>query len=263
MAVAPERLKSYLDNAEDSRLSWQLAGRSSLPVSSPDEAHTPKPLAISNAGTSMLLSNTDRTESGTNPSHQLPALCRKSSTLSETDSIETPVTGEIVISGSLFLDEGPDGVLEIPAPSNLECPFDFLPCVDTFAVFEHWLRHTLRHFGHETPPTKTKCCFCEAEFEDPNGRTCWRQLLEHLKVHHRQGHILEDAPTNVTLIDYLFTKQLITNAEYQLMKSGGYRTSGPVGQGFVENSGRDRDHNMRFAAYTISSSARRDRRRQR
>lgn len=256
-------IQDYLNDDGDSRLPRHIAELSFLPRTLPEESYSSRLLSISNTGTSMLLSSADRTRAGTNPSHDLPALSRETSSRSSADSRETPDTLDQVIPNHMLLEEGADGVLEAPAPAILQCPFNFFQCFLTFAAFGQWLSHSLTHFRHQTPPTRIKCCFCFYEFDNPDGRACWRQLLEHVELHHRRGETLADVPPNLALIEYLRIKELITDAEYRFLKTRGGRPSGPLGQGSTEDSAYDLQNAPMYAASVVSHSQRRERRRER
>jgi len=163
----------------------------------------------------------------------------------------------------MWLEEGPDGVLTVPPPAILQCPFNFLQCFLTFATFEQWFSHSLTHFRQQTPPTRTKCCFCPVEFVHVDGRECWRQLLGHVELHHRRGDNLADFPPHLSLIEYLRIKMLISDDEYRFLKTRGGRASGPSGQGSTEESAYDLQNASMFTMSVESNSPSRERRRER
>ncbi len=255
-------LQDYLNNDEDARLQRQLAALSSLPHSKLNEAHASKPMSTSNAGTSLLVSSRDYTLDSSNLSHDLPALSKEASSRSSTDSINTSVGADLV-EGYPLLDEHDDGVLVIPTPpttSVLQCPFNFLQCCLTFTTFEAWFLHSLTHFRDQNPPTNTKCCFCEETFENLDGRVCWEQRMAHIVLHHRQGHNLAHARPNFQLINHLFSKKLISNAEYKILRGGGDRSSDHTSQRPTEDSSYDHGTTSTATPYTFTSSSSRDRR---
>lgn len=256
-------IQDFLNDSDDSRLPRHIAAFSFRPRTLPEEPYSSRLLSISNTGTSMLLSSADRTRGGTNPSHDLPALSRETSSRSSADSRQTPDTLDQVIPDHMLLGQGADGVLEAPAPAILQCPFNFLQCFLTFAAFGQWLSHSLMHFRQQTPPARIKCCFCPCQFDNPDGRVCWRQLLEHVELHHRQGETLAYVPPNLSLIEYLRNEALITDAEYRFLKTRAGRPSGPFGQGSTEDSAYDLQNAPMYAASVVNNSQRRERRRER
>lgn len=258
-SVGSSAIQDYLRDFDDSRLARHIAAEySSLSRSPRDEAHAPKSLSISNMGTSMLQSGADRTQSSTNPSNDLPALIPTSSR-SSADSRKSSDTIDPLISEHMWLQEGPDGVLEAPEPAILQCPFNFLLCFLTFADFGQWFSHSLTHFRPENPPTRMKCCFCDESFENPNGQECWWRLLEHVELHHRQGENLADFPPNISLIEYLRNRKLIPDADYRLLKTRAERPSGSFGQGFTGQSAFDLQNGAMFTRSVESNSPRHER----
>ena len=207
----------------------------------------------------MLQSGADRTQSSTNPSNDLPALIRHTSSRSSADSRESSDTIDPLISEHMWLQEGPDGVLGAPAPAIFQCPFNFLRCFRAFADFGQWFSHSLIHFRQETPPTRMKCCFCNEIFENPDGQGCWWQLLEHVELHHRQGANLADFPPNLPLIEWLRNRKLITDADYRFLKTRAERPSGLFGQGITGQSAYDLENEIMYTSSIESNSPRRQR----
>lgn len=246
--VSRTPLQDYLHSGEDSRLQRQLAALSFLPPPTLSEAHSSRPMSTSNVGTSLLLSSRDYSLGSSNLSHDLPALSNEASSRSSTDSVNASLGADLV-EGYPLLDIGHDGVLITPPPppmSMLRCPFDFLPCILTFATFEAWFLHSLTHFRGLTPPTKTKCCFCDEVFEHLDGRVCWEQRMVHV---HRHGHNIARASPNFQLIQYLFSKKLVSNDVYKILRGGGESSTGIA-------------YTSTSSAYTSTSSSGRHRRRQ-
>ena len=259
-AVRSPAIQDFLDDPDGSRMTRHIAETSILSRSLADENDGPKARSISNTGTSMMLSSAARTQGDTNPSLDLPALLRETSSRSSTDTQETPDIFDPVIPEHLRWEEGLDGGLETPRPAILECPFNFQQCFRAFATFDQWYAHSLTHFPQgTTPPTRTKCCFCLCAFQSPDGRACWRQLLEHVELHHQRGDKLAAVPPNLSLVEYLRNEKLITDFLYRLLKTRAGQPSGPFGQGSTENSAYDRENAPMFAGSVQSHSARRER----
>ena len=96
-----------------------------------------------------------------------------------------------------------------------ECPFDRLDCRLTFSSFGSWYAHSLTHFfGHE-PPTSNSCCFCDAKFKHNDGHESWHQRMEHVELHHCNGHRLRSSRCDIELYRYLWKHRVLPAVDFK------------------------------------------------
>ena len=115
----------------------------------------------------------------------------------------------------------------IPHPI-LECPFRFLGCHQEFNVTKvpQWKAHSQTHFEipgrrgprRVRPPLSSRCCFCDQTFSAVDGIISWEELMDHVLLHHRLGHRLATARLDFALVEYLWTKGVMTPATYRELK---------------------------------------------
>ncbi|KAK7544006.1 uncharacterized protein J3D65DRAFT_608184 [Phyllosticta citribraziliensis] len=158
------------------------------------------------------------------------------------------------------LEEGHDGVLQVPSASSAssphnttathttpnaityDCAFSFLGCryyapapapaaaaaspAATAAAEAEWKTHVLSHFHTHSPPRKVSCPLCDWGFEHASdGSRAWDVRMNHVAAHHRAGQRLslssDGAWVDSNLFRYLWQKRIISDAEYQDLSSGG------------------------------------------
>ena len=88
------------------------------------------------------------------------------------------------------------------AAAALECPFNQLECLQTFADSKEWITHSLTHFGSAGPPTTNRCTFCEGQFHSSDAAQSWTERMNHVALHHGLGHKLTGARWDNTLHIY-------------------------------------------------------------
>ena len=216
-------LQSYLQDQSDARIPRQLALQSVLPDNILYRAREYHGAPRDDAGTSMMMTGSDRTwDSGT---QDLAALT-SASTRSTSESVPTSV-GARQLEHQRLLVSGPENVLQIPplpTPRILECPFNIVyDCSMTYVEVEEWIKHSLKHFRHIGPSTSNVCCFCDATFHGATGQQSWRERMQHVASHHRLGNKLAYARPDFQLFDYLWSNKLIANAEYKDLKGESHR----------------------------------------
>lgn len=118
----------------------------------------------------------------------------------------------------LLLVGGTGGALTLTSPfsnPSLECPFNLIPCVETFSHMIDWIKHSLTHFATVGPPDVSQCCFCDAQFKLSPEIVCWGTRMEHVAEHHRRGCRLAHARPDIELYTYLWNNELISYDEYK------------------------------------------------
>lgn len=198
---------NYLHDNTDSRLPAHLAAQSEFPNA---HAHTLRSVCEvpqSGNGTSMLLSGDD----------SLAALTTGLSTI--TSEMTSMSCDAQKVGKSRILVEGENGILLVPRRSQLqgplECPFNLLFCLQTFATIDDWFKHSLSHFRDIGPPIECHCCFCDAKFEGGSGLQSWGKRMEHVAYHHQLGCRMAHARPDFALYTYLWKNRLIGDAEYK------------------------------------------------
>ncbi|KAK7635928.1 hypothetical protein IWX48DRAFT_18596 [Phyllosticta citricarpa] len=125
-----------------------------------------------------------------------------------------------------LLEEGHDGVLQIPSSSNAtttttthpllsphqtntiiyDCAFSFLGC--TYLAIsnttttsslssppsdaeQEWKTHVLSHFHSHLPPRNVSCPLCDWGFAHASGARAWDCRMNHVAAHHRAGQRLD------------------------------------------------------------------------
>ena len=153
------------------------------------------------SGTSMMVTKRSRIRESVSTSQDLPGL---------TISSRSSMTSQ---GGSSLAEDSDTDAVTILAPvsdnsaddaaGTLECPFNQLACLQTFADSKEWIAHSLTHFGSARPPTTNQCTFCEEQFHSSDAAQSWAERMDHVAVHHRLGHKLTGARWDNTL--YIYT----------------------------------------------------------
>lgn len=210
MTQHPALLQRYLSSNDESRLSRVQAGFSSLPALGGGQNHAPPTSSARYAA----------------PSSYPPSL--GTTTLPSFPSAETPATGESLWTTQQLLEEDPNGILQAPQRLTLQCPFYFLQCTERFATVDDWWHHSVLHFCGLHPPTTAKCFFCDKIFESADKGFAWRWMMLHMHSHLQGGLVIEHAPRNMPLIEYLWNKRTLSLDVYRQLKTGGCPFSGQI-----------------------------------
>ena len=168
---------------------------------------------------------TGRTGNGTAP----PLTGSPSSCISDLSVLDG--IGDTAFDKSMRLPQE-DGTVRTSLPQQtplLECQWSRMTgCKKVFPISdsEKWITHTTKvHFlkkggrrgpTHISPPTFSTCVFCEAKFQADSGDLSWSNMMAHVKVHYMIGHRL--ARIDWSLVEYLWEKGLLTQAEYRELK---------------------------------------------
>ena len=161
----------------------------------------------------MLVSGSEHTSI-----HDLAALTTTSRITASESEPSSFGARQLDISSQRLLAEGEDGVLFISrtrTEGNLECPFNFLFCLETFARMEDWVQHSMTHFRNARPPDSNRCCFCDASFQSSPTESSWAQRMTHIAYHHQLGSRLAHARPDFELYRYLWNKHLISDIDYR------------------------------------------------
>ena len=168
---------------------------------------------------------TGRTGNGTAP----PLTGSPSSCISDSSVLDG--IGDKAFNKSMQLPQE-DGTVRTSLPQQtpfLECQWSRMTgCKKVFPVSDSkkWITHTIKvHFlkkegrrgpTYISPPTSNTCVFCEAKFQADSGDLSWSNMMAHVKVHYMLGHRL--ARIDWSLVEYLWEKGLLTQAEYRELK---------------------------------------------
>ena len=164
-----------------------------------------KATSPSGSGTSMMVTQSSRTRESVSTTQDLPGLTisSKGSTSSQgsLSLAEDSDTDAVTILGPVSENSADDATDD--AAGTLECPFNQLGCLQTFAVSKEWITHSLTHFGTAEPPTTNRCTFCEEQFHSSDAAQSWIERMDHVARHHKHGHKLNGARWDNTL--YIYT----------------------------------------------------------
>lgn len=102
----------------------------------------------------------------------------------------------------------------------LECSFNFLGCLDSFATqdVDAWILHSKNHFEQADPPNSSQCCFCVTKFgpltseEKADEWSVWSERMKHVAYHHVSGATLKKAQPDP---DLLWRGRVLTLAKYR------------------------------------------------
>ena len=158
----------------------------------------------------------------TNTTDAVPPLTRGTSTNSAgASSADTDMASSVLGDGYML--QSQDGVLTLPLryqeDADLLCPFQILDCEHIFADIVHFKTHVFSHFrGHELP--KSAACFlcdnkyCTGPEDDP--ALAWNTMLSHMAHEHfRQGQQLATVRTDFSLMKWMYTRKIISDAQFK------------------------------------------------
>ena len=204
-------------------------------------------------------------DTGKSVSSMAPALIHQSNTstysppslhscCTEATPTETSISTGLVnhLAGFPLLDEGHEGVLEIPQGQTrapmYECAFWFLDCSYVSYNQDEWERHCLSHFRGEEPPLKVQCPLCEwtaHTCESSGGHVVWAMRMHHVASHHvMYGRTLRTSRPDFELFEYLWQRRLIDTEDLKELKAGNHNLNHPPGN-YVETGGRRRERGGR------------------
>ncbi|KAL6162833.1 hypothetical protein ACJQWK_11743 [Exserohilum turcicum] len=182
--------------------------------------------------------------------HSPPSLhsCCTEATPTET-SISTGLAGHL--AGFPLLDEGHEGILEIPHAQArtpvYECAFWFLDCAYVSPNQEEWERHCLSHFRGEEPPLTVQCPLCDwtAHTCEGGGHVAWAARMHHVASEHvMYGQTLRTSRPDFALFEYLWQRRLIDAEDLKELKAGNHNLTHPPGN-FTETAGARRERGGR------------------
>src|SRR5258706_12930085 len=78
----------------------------------------------------------------------------------------------------------------------------------------NWKTHNLSHFGAQGPPTKSMCIFCDASFQDEVPLQGFTRRMTHIADHFAAGCILDNSRPDFFVIQHLWKKGCINEADY-------------------------------------------------
>ena len=116
-----------------------------------------------------------------------------------------------------------EGVLTVPfryrVDANLLCPFQILDCDQVFADIVHFKMHVFSHFrGHELPTSAT-CFLCDNKFynrPEDDAAFSWNTMLSHMvHEHFRKGQQLATVRTDFSLMKWMYSRRLISDAQFK------------------------------------------------
>ena len=167
------------------------------------DAGMPAPASTSpdDSGPSMMVTQRSRTRESVSTSQDLPGLTFSSKSSASSHGglslAEDSDTDAVTIVDSDWDYSADDAV------GKLECPFNQLGCLQTFADHKEWITHSLTHFGSVGPPTINRCTFCEKQFHSFDAAQSWSERMNHVAFHHRLGNKLTGSRWDNTV--YLYT----------------------------------------------------------
>ena len=170
-----------------------------------------------------LLAVQARSESSivsTTASGAIPSLTRGHSEASSADSAVTDLASAL---DGMELLESHDGVLEVPDTyrprADLICPFQILDCEESFSDILLFKTHVFSHFRGQPCPKRASCLLCGDRFaqtEQDHPARAWNEMLSHLaNEHYRQGQRLATVRTDFELMRWMYTRRLITDAQFK------------------------------------------------
>lgn len=148
------------------------------------------------------------------------------------------------VQGTLQLVPDGDTIdLSTIPPPTLTCRFWFLNCPYASNDELEWREHNLAHFHGHVPPLSMTCPLCDMTFNIPDPSISWAANMSHLIQHFKTGDSLVDATPEYVLIRHLWSKRIISDADYQELVSYGRRER----RAYLVVEGRDRRERRGFA----------------
>lgn len=158
----------------------------------------------------------------TTATEAVPRLTRGPSTVSSIGSADTSAASALDGGYVLSIQEG--GLLTLPERimlpnADLLCPFQILDCEDVFTDIREFKTHVFSHFRGHPAPTTAGCFLCDATFEQTDAdrpALAWNKMLSHLaNDHYRQGQRLATVRTNFSLMRWMYSRRIISDAQFK------------------------------------------------
>ena len=196
-------MEVFLNNHWENPVTRKEAPNAGMPAPAWYEATSPD-----GCGTSMMGTHSSHTRESVSTTQDLPGLTisSKGSTSSHggLSLAEDSDTDAVTILGPVSETSADQTTADAAddAAGALECPFNHLGCLQTFAVSKAWITHSLTHFDSAEPPTINRCNFCEEQFYSVDATQSWTERMNHVARHHENGHKLHGARWNNSLYIY-------------------------------------------------------------
>ena len=192
-------MEVFLDDKWENPVTQRQAPDAGMPAPAWYEAN-----CLDGSGTSMMVTQSSRTRGSVSTLQDLPGLTlsSKSSTSSQggLSLAEDSDTDAVTILAPVSENSADDATGD--AAGALECPFNQLGCLQTFAASKEWITHSFTHFGSAEPPTTNRCAFCEERFHSSDSAQSWTERMNHVARHHEHGHKLSGARWDNTVYIY-------------------------------------------------------------
>jgi len=159
----------------------------------------------------------------TTASEAIPPLTRGHSDASSAGSADTGLASAL---DGMNLLESHDGVLGVPdiyrPHADLVCPFQILDCEESFSDIRVFKTHVFSHFRGQPCPKSASCFLCEAKFaqsERDDVARAWNEMLSHLaNDHFRRGQRLGTVRVDFSLMRWMYSKRIITDAQFKRLQ---------------------------------------------
>jgi hypothetical protein len=152
----------------------------------------------------------------------VPRLTRGPSTVSSIGSADTSAAS--ALDGGYVLSIQENGILTLPERimlpnADLLCPFQILDCEDVFSDIRDFKTHVFSHFRGHPAPTAAGCFLCDETFDQTDTdhpALAWNEMLSHLaKDHYRQGQRLATVRTDFSLMRWMYSRRIISDAQFK------------------------------------------------
>lgn len=190
------------------------------------QSHTERHSAFSvhSGDSDMPSENVFSTGTFSESSSDLPTLSPSGPSAVSSD-VDTSVGEHIIPRAPLAVDASGHSVpAAVPDADAVlyPCALQWLDCGFVTDGFEVWKRHCKSHFYPHEPPTSFQCPLC-AYRGGPyrSGYDAWEVRLNHVAIHHRQGHDLSTSRPDMGLITYLYKTRLISDRLYKSLRASG------------------------------------------
>jgi hypothetical protein len=80
---------------------------------------------------------------------------------------------------------------------------------------EHWISHSASHYGVASPPSHSRCIFCNAVFDSNYSLTPWSDRMEHIADHIENGWLLERSRPDIVVLEDMRKKGCISKQELE------------------------------------------------
>jgi hypothetical protein len=151
----------------------------------------------------------------------IPRLTHGTSLASSIGSADTSAAS--ALDGGYVLSIQEDGVLTLPERmvpnADLLCPFQILDCDAEFSDVVEFKTHVFAHFRGQPAPLTAACFLCDDTFEQTDldhPALAWNRMLSHLvHQHYRVGQRLATIRTNFSLMRWMYSRRMISDAQFK------------------------------------------------